>query len=491
MNGPAIGGRAVNQIYGCGSQFRLDRARHYKVDEALLRPLQAEVASALDDFRAFELAESTWREMLDFELPTLEFCVRDAGSSPVPAAVVMNENEMSDAQTRHLQILVDGSVGFLDQLLVLPDLSEFYCWAHHTFKYLVTREEALANKIGDIMQKERLHKRFDRMHASHLVTLWERLSYKMDSMLADSNFKVSWQCEEIDFRWKNINEAPLMALLSEGADPSDGNDFLFLVIDSIVAKYNRFVERFAELAEEGDEPPSIHPKIILAGSAGSAAIRMLPLLPPQELAAIAMASWRGDTKTFDFECLDRLLREGLVHSDRPPIIESPSSCLREQFSFRVDQAPQRNIKVKSELVFPGPSGFLFAREQDLQLVLRTQNALHRLGLKQGDKGLQGPLRVNFQSLESHQQVAGMLAGLCDLFDLLLSEGATEFRGMSDGVGRVNCGMSFVDFLSSLGFPKLNDAQWMLELGLAVDRMTARGNTDTKTIQQDESSSLLL
>jgi hypothetical protein len=335
---------------------------------------------------------------------------------------------------------------------------------------LITREEAMSNAIGDIMKKERLLKRFDKIHVAHLVSLWERLSAALDLLLKDPSFRVTWNCEEVTYSFRTINEAPLMAFLSEGLDPSDGNDLVFLVIDSIVAKYNRYVERFAELSEDDCKIPILHPKMILPGTAGSAAINLLPLLSQQELDAIAMASWQDDTKSFNTRRVDLLVRRETVDSSRPPLIASPLKCLREQFSFRVVQTVKTHITVNSDFVFAGPSGLLFAREHDLELVMRIQRALNDLQVTQGDEGIKGPLKVAFQGLESHQQVAAMLGGLCALLDLLMSVNMIGFRFLADAVESVNLGTSFEDILPRLGFPALNTSQRNLLASLGAQQV---------------------
>ncbi|CAB9513447.1 protein ligase RNF213 [Seminavis robusta] len=460
---PLVGGNIVNGGYGCGRQFPLDQAGRYQFDDEAIRQLRQEVSIKAAQFRGFTGANEKWNAMISFEVPKLRFVLRrEKEDSHLLTAAVFDETDVSDYQSCLLQILMDGS-GFSAEISILPDLIEFYLWLHSHFAHLITKEEALSNTIGSILDKARVHKRFDRIHASHILALFERLSCKFDVLLKDPKFRVTWQCEEVQLGFKTLKEAPLLALLSEGADPSEGNDVLFLWIDTIVAKYNRFVQRLAELASNDAVAPtrSIHPSMVLPDSAS---IITLPLLQPEELGSLAMASWQGDTKTFDSERLDSLLRKGIVHSDLPPLISNPLDFLREHFSFRVDQSVEKKSTAKHELVFSSSSGLLFCRQEDLRLLERAQGTLRRLGVVGADESILGPIRVHYSCLDS-QTIATLLSGIQNFFDLLLSDGVTRISCMREAIEMVNFTMEFDEFLGSLGFPLLNQSQWKLLIDL--------------------------
>ena len=83
-----------------------------------------------------------------------------------------------------------------------------------------------------------------------------------------------WNCEEVVFNYESVEEAPLIVLLSDGSGPDEGNDFLFIVINNVIGKYNRYIERFEELhhlrqlSTTKISNNAIHPKTILPGSGG-------------------------------------------------------------------------------------------------------------------------------------------------------------------------------------------------------------------------------
>jgi hypothetical protein len=321
--------------------------------------------------------------------------------------------------------------------------------------------------MKNVMRKEQLGKRFDNVHVSHIVSLWHRLSLQMTCLLKDRHRKVFWNCQEVLFEYDSIEDAPLLALLSDGSDPEEGNDLLFIVINSVVNKYNRYVERFLELHRlskptEGDTATkTIHPKTILLGSAGSVATNLLPLLTKTDTNNLSAAAWNEDVEGFDFERLSSLLKEGRFHEELPPLIRSPLQLLREKFSFRDDQEIRVTSESRSGLVFALPSGLLFAREQDATLARRALGTMERFAMTKRDPSIAGPLKVNFHSLDSHQQISSMLDGLCNFFDLMYSEGQTQFLGMKSTMESYYYGQRIEELMTKMGFPELSLSQWQL------------------------------
>ncbi|CAB9513446.1 protein ligase RNF213 (Partial), partial [Seminavis robusta] len=402
---------------------------------------------------------ATRDEVADFELPTLQFFIQqEPDIQPLaPAAIVMKSGDTSVSQTRYIQILLDGS-SLLEELSLLPDLIEFYLWVHDTFKHQVTRKDARSSIIGDLMTRDNLLKRFEKMHALCLAGLWERLSRKMDKSLQTS--KLSWNCNE--FAFTTLNDATVMELVSGGHLDELGNDFLFRVIRSIIVKYNALVTRVHELQdEEGErtrESEFILPNTILTGCVGSIAVNLLPLLPMPELELIASASWHNGTKTFNLESFESLLALSSTYTDRPRCILDPVTHLRERFFFHGDRYHEKRSN-ELELVL-ADSGIFYAREQDFQLVRKAKETLDQLGMVARDKGVEGLLKMKFQSLDSHRAVSSMLTALCALFEILASKGSCQFFCLAEALARVR--LTAVDTTKlpeKLGFPELDSAQW--------------------------------
>lgn len=155
--------------------------------------------------------------------------------------------------------------------------------------------------MGEIMDEERLRARFD-ADADHVLRLWQRTADGLNSFIGRS---------EIPFT--DVNEAPLIHLLSEGEHPTDGHDFLFLIINSISNRYGTFVRTLAEFEVEDGDANSVdtllHPKFVVKGSYGAVALHNSVVLSDPELNLLVQGGWSSETHSYDWHKIDEALRQ--------------------------------------------------------------------------------------------------------------------------------------------------------------------------------------
>ena len=87
-----------------------------------------------------------------------------------------------------------------------------------------------------------------------------------DYMTQADNGRVPWNCAFIEYPFQSLLDATFMSLLSEGNDPSDGNDFLFLAIQHIITIYNDMACKMLGLYNGSDDQSthnlSVYPKFL-------------------------------------------------------------------------------------------------------------------------------------------------------------------------------------------------------------------------------------
>ena len=319
--------------------------------------------------------------------------------------------------------------------------------------------------MGDIMKRERLMRRFDPIHTKHMLSLWERVVGGVNCLLEELECKAAWGCALIDIPFNDIEEARLISLLSEGTDPSDGFDSLFLIINQIISRYNNFVRQLSEVGK--NESPcdmldeySIHPKFIMSGSGGAAVVNHLAILSRFEIESLVAGCWAGDLGHFDMPKLQQSLKYASSLLRLPPSILNPMDCLRTKFVFRRVLVADGSMKNMDSEVYKSPDGTVFARAQDLQLVRQVQDGLNSIGLNNSDVSIRHLLCGEFQKeLDSHNKTCAILGGLRNLVEALSSEQKSlEFANLRSALvvlfhGNEDGGTT-KDNLMKIGFPEL-------------------------------------
>ena len=342
-------------------------------------------------------------------------------------------------------------------------------WLHTTFRFLVTKERAFRLKMSDLMKPELLRRRFDSVTVTHIAALWARVVLGVNQFLRDVEYKIAWQCEEIQIDFKRLEDAPLVALLSEGEHATDGNDVLFLLINDIIGAYNGFVGRLIECMSPNTgvsiQEQEVHPKFVATGCGGAFSMSAVVPLPRSELSALVASCWTPEKEIYDLETLDAVLRRDIRLHISPPIISDPSHCLRERFRFRDDMSQTFMDARTHASVFVGKEGEYFANHQDFQLVEDVRQSLLALGMVIADAKARRALSDNFHSFD-YNQLRLMLEGCRSLLATVSTE-LLEFESV-DQVLRVTAGItsrsltySAIDALRSFGFPDLGPTQVQL------------------------------
>lgn len=346
-------------------------------------------------------------------------------------------------------------------------------WLHDTFRFLVTREDAFRLVMGDLMKKDQLRQRFDSARVQHILGLWERCRIGLNEILALADQKVHWQCETISIPFEKLEKAELVSLLSEGQHPTDGNDFLFLIISETVDLYNVFAEKLARVSasSEGNDHTAIPPKYVVRGLAGALKIGAVLPLKKQELNWIAESCYDSETHTYNAERLIFVLQNSINLQYRPSLIANPLDHLRELFCFRDDSAPALG-DIQTSVAITKQNGFHFANRQDAQLVDEVQQLLFSLDITVGDHSIRRALIDNFHCLD-YDRIRAVLEGSRSLFDLLMSHEKYEFETvgtiLDELVPKKDATGHNGQFLA-LGFPKMSEKQSRLVLSLNSTQM---------------------
>jgi hypothetical protein len=328
-------------------------------------------------------------------------------------------------------------------------------------------------QMKDIMDEEKLRTRFDIEHASHITALWRRTAEALNSFLQRTDCRVFWQCEEITVPFKNVEDAPLISLLSEGDHPTDGNDYLFIIINAIVGRYNTFVRWLGEFEANQDHPKgdenALHPKFVVRGSYGAVATSTVVVLPESELDLLVESAWDSTSQMYNISRLEDTLRHELALHVRRPMLMNPLEYLRERFSFREDAAANAANGERSDSISMCRNGNYFANVQDVQLYNSVSELVNGFTLE-GSTEMRRTLEDTFHSFD-YNRLRSLLEGIRNILQLLRTEGIREMAVMEEmlctafRISREQLASESFLILGQLGFPEVNKAQSDLLLSL--------------------------
>lgn len=310
--------------------------------------------------------------------------------------------------------------------------------------------------------------RFDTIRVNHLLQLWGRCVLGVDEILAKADQKVSWECGKVSVPFGTLQDASMMSLLSEGECPTDGNDFLFLILNETVNAYNSFAENLGAFSCEGSEPTPpviISPKHCVRGLIGAVKVGAIVPLTRQELGWMAECCWSADGNEFDQGRLHFELLMAVNMADRPPLISNPMDSLRESFSFRNDETLDLANNLSSAPIFKFKSCF-FANRQDRLLVEEVDQFLGIIDATIGDETITQTFVDNLHGL-TYDDLRGVLGGIRTFFDVMVNRHHTYHF---DRIGTALDEMlddNPATGLQVLGFPELTDKQTQLLLSLDV------------------------
>jgi hypothetical protein len=316
--------------------------------------------------------------------------------------------------------------------------------------------------MGELMKKERLRERFDSARVHHILALWERVRIGLNTILAETDHKVRWQCEEVSIPFDKVENAQLAYLLSEGLHPTDGNDFLFLVINEAVEHYNNFAEKLAVFSGGDDNAKELQPRFIIRGYGGAVKVGAVVPLSKDELHWVAESCWDSGTGGFH----QPVLKDMINLHDPVALIANPLNHLREKFCFREGDVLSFGESNASSTITLH-SGNYFANYQDAQLFDEVQQRSSSLDMLIGDGQIRRTLVDNFYGLD-YDRLRAILEGCRSTFDLLWSSQHDSFEAIGSILhdlvnAREDSEQS--DHLQAIGFPKLMEPQSQLILSL--------------------------
>jgi hypothetical protein len=337
---------------------------------------------------------------------------------------------------------------------------------------LLTKEEASEKKMSDIIRKEILIRRFDAIQSNYVVRLWERAA-KGFNIILNSQHQIFWNCEEVKMPFQNIEDASLLMFLSEGNHPTDGNDYLFLLIYHIINKSNLFSQRlheFHKVINSDSIMPEVHPKFVIRGNHAATAVSSLNFYSLDDLASLIESVWCVERGLYDLNKISPVIFEEmigfLIH--RPAILD-PLSFLRERFQFR-DEKMQTNAKVESsQASYRSSIRHYFVRIQDMQLFEDVWHSLMKLKLDKPRslEGLTRTFSVHFYQAD-YECLRSILEGLRTSTKLLLPNTSDGHQTLFQAVSLFFQETDKYTNLQSLGFPTMSDMQLQFILSLELE-----------------------
>ena len=436
-----------NGLLGCGRTFTDSQARYYERNETLLAPLREAEADARQNSQAYNEMSRCWNRLKAAKLPCLSSKLDgDNSKSYYPLSIAVNTIGNDSDVIRHLAY----SQAKIEHFLMLPDLVELYIWLHSTFKFIISAQQATSLTLGEVMNEKVLSQRFDRTHSNHILSLYERAKNSLSFHLMNCNNEVNWDCETVSVPIQNLNETPLIMVLSAYDHPTDGYDFLFIIINQCILQFNEFMFKLHGL--QGVE--AITPKALLHGSPAGLALKTLKFLSSVEFPLIVESYRTPHKDEYNVKALEEHFVEKL--SACKFSIENPLKKLRSKFQFRAnidvqisDHQPMVGIK--------SSTGVFFVHHQDVQLF---ESCANQLNCTSSSQELEATFITKFHSLE-YEQLRSMLEGIRNT---LQREGANAsdcrtYQGLSLLlIGEEN-------EMEDIGFPSLTKSQLDLVLSL--------------------------
>lgn len=322
------------------------------------------------------------------------------------------------------------------------------------------------------MKDHILSRRFDAVSSSHIARLWKRTTQGFNSIL-NSGHSIFWDCEEVNIPFQKLEDASLMMLLSEGDHPTDGHDYLFLLINDIACTSNAFSGRLHEIHKIEDTTaimPEVHPKFVIPGSNAAVAITSLSFYSIHDLASLIQSVWCEKRGIYELDRLSFNVSEELFGflANRPAIL-NPSSFLREKFQFRDDNVPRVSRVESTHSSYIGTTGDYFVHIQDLQLFEDVRCSLKKLELANPsslNSDLTRIFSVNFYQMD-YDGLRSILEGLRTTIGLFSVSSVKLCKTYEDAILKFVQGPLTEYTLSSFGFPLMKDMQLKLIMSLKL------------------------
>lgn len=398
----------TNGPLGCGQAFNINRALPYTIDNSVLDPLRKALEKERLKMRQYDNSSQLWERLREVKLPimisSLNKC--DHQNSFIPTSFAVNTVGNNSELMRHLFQCQDDVKFFR----MLPGLIEFYIWLNSTFKFLVTHDQATELILDNVLTEDNLKRRFDSICVKHMTALWTCVKEHLDLYLEKNEFHVNWDCERVTIPFVTTKNAPLIMFLSAGSHPTEGYDYLFIIINHIVEKYNYFMLKLNECKRAclnvNVTEKSISPNTVLPGSVGETSLSTLDWINSVDFARLIERYRHPHRDEYDIPDLELAVYQELSSCEF--IIESPMKNLRRQFSFRLNCTTPLQDEIQSG--YKSSQGFYFVHHQDLQLFEDCQQYLDKLGFqKYSESDINHFFAAKFNGLD-YEQLRSVLIG---------------------------------------------------------------------------------
>ena len=487
---PAIGGQAVQETHGCGSNFTLDQALPYvqsrqyiNEDQPAIQRLEEELEQKETAFNEFNESTELWRKAEEFKIPFSSFHVHRQADTTVFRSASLTDSA-SEGQAGHETM--NGLVRIIDQLpglkhiSYLPDMIEvsflqvvkdflratkllltrcknlrhqLYIFVHKTFRQVVTKEMAMHITMGYIVDERLLRNRFGSIEGSRIEQTWLRAAEGIECFLNENESVVQWNCEQIVVPFRNLMDMPLMSILSEMECPSEGHDYLFLIINEIVLRYNNVVKSISSFAsnENENDANEISPRSIVQMSQSATEIIGTVSSTETAINELIESYWLRDKLSFDRDALLKAIRfdMGVTSLTRP--IKSPMSFLREQFYFRESSIEINATENTNDACICTSDGLFFARNADASTYDEVLELADEIGLDrechQTDQSIVHTMIFTFHAF-SYSEWMNILEGLRNVLCYIRGPACNN---------DINCLAQFASD-PRFGFPALSENQ---------------------------------
>lgn len=294
------------------------------------------------------------------------------------------------------------------------------------------------------MDETLLTARFGLVGASEIRTMWTRAIEGIDAFLS-VNESVQWNCEEIHIPFNNIEDTTLISILSEMETPADGHDYLFLIINDLILRYNNFTKSLGLISSSGVH--EIHPRTLVRLSKNTTSVIGTVSGVQHVMDGLVESYWSQDDNNFKLLDLLRAIRIEIRMIGKHQPIKSPVSFLREKFSFREDHADSNSTQCANKACFRSSDGLYFARNADVSLYEEVLDIANEMGFVKGTAILHS-LIVTFLTF-SYTEWLSLLEGVRNALDHL--------NGALFTSGNAQLGQVIINF-ERFGFPPLDEAQ---------------------------------
>jgi len=463
--GPAVGGQAVRETFGCGQTFSIDQSlpynqsRQHTEDQAALQQLSGDYERKKYIFDEFNNGAALRMRATQFDVPSMSFHVRRElldGIFPSINLIDSMPEEESNPGTR-LLIRVLDYLPNLEHLSYLPYMVEFYVFAHKSFRHMVTKEQAMNMKVENIMDEHLLTNRFGSIDCANLQHVWSKVVEGVNAFLSANDSVVNWNCEEVNVPFRDITTCSLMSILSEMEHPTEGHDYLFLVINELVLRYNNFVKSVGAItnSDNGDRyGEELHPRTLVCASKGSIIVNGAVSNTQGLIDNLVESYWMKEEGDFNTKSLTKAISYDMGMIGRLPLIKVPLTFLRERFDFRGCSLSAINSEDTSGVCFCSSDGRFFARHEDLSLYEEVKKSTMKRGFSQGNSNIRHTMVVTFQNF-SHDAWTSLLEGLRNILEHLQR---SEFLHGDAQFGPAVINASNIPTLQAVGFPALDDTQ---------------------------------